>query len=64
MVEGEKREKRKKGQKEIHSCQEMREREVGQAREANRERKRERVCRAKETGSDAIRKGKYPCCTQ
>jgi hypothetical protein len=42
----------------------MREREEAQAHEANRERKREMVGRAKEAGPDAIRKGKYPCCTQ
>jgi hypothetical protein len=34
------------------------------AREADRERKRERACRAKEAGPDAMRKGKYPRCTQ
>ena len=33
-------------------------------READRERKRERVRRAKEAGPEAIRKGKYPRCTQ
>jgi hypothetical protein len=38
----------------------MREREVAHTREANRERKRERARRAKEAGSDAIRKRNYP----
>jgi hypothetical protein len=41
----------------------MREHEAAQAREANRERKRERVRRAKAARPDAIKKGKYPCCT-
>jgi hypothetical protein len=41
----------------------MREREAAQAREADREKRRERARRAKEAGSDAIRKGKYPRCT-
>jgi hypothetical protein len=42
----------------------MREREATQAREADRERKRERASLAKAAGLDAIRKGKYPRCTQ
>jgi hypothetical protein len=42
----------------------MREREAAQAREADRERKRERARRAKAARSDAIKKGKYPRCTQ
>ena len=33
-------------------------------READREMKRERDRRAKEAGPEAIRKGKYPRCTQ
>jgi hypothetical protein len=37
---------------------------VAAAREVDRERKRERACRTKEAGPDAMRKGKYPCCTQ
>jgi hypothetical protein len=37
----------------------MREREAAQAREASREKKRERARWAKEAGSDAIMKGKY-----
>jgi hypothetical protein len=44
--------------------QEMRERKAAQAREADREKKRERARRAKAAGPDAIRKGKYPRCTQ
>ena len=40
------------------------ERQKAEEREADRERKRERACRAKEAGSEAIRKGKYPRCTQ
>ena len=56
-------EKRKKDQEEIRKriadveCQEADE------READRERKRERACRAKATGPDAISKGKYLRCT-
>jgi hypothetical protein len=42
----------------------MREREAVQAREVDRERKRERARRAKAAGSDAITMGKYPRCTQ
>jgi hypothetical protein len=64
MVEWEKRMEKKEEQKEMRHRQEMREREVAQAHEADRERKRERACRAKATGPDAIRKGKYPRCTQ
>jgi hypothetical protein len=41
----------------------MREREDAQARKADRERKKERARWDKEAGPDAIRKGKYPCCT-
>ena len=37
---------------------------VAQAREAERARKRERARRAKAAGPDALRKGKYPRCTQ
>jgi hypothetical protein len=40
------------------------ERQEAEEREADRERKRERPRRAKEAGPDAIRKGKYPRCTQ
>jgi hypothetical protein len=42
----------------------MREREAVQAREADREKKRERARRAKAAGPDAIKKGKHPRCTQ
>jgi hypothetical protein len=59
-----KRERKKEEQKEMRHHQEMREREAAQARDANRERKRERARRAKEDGLDAIRKWKYPRCTQ
>jgi hypothetical protein len=65
MVECENREEKKKEeQKEMRQRQEMREREAAQARETDRERKRERARRAKAAGPDAIRKGKYPRCTQ
>ena len=39
-------------------------RKAAAEREADRERKRERARRAKEAGLEAIRKGKYPRCTQ
>jgi hypothetical protein len=44
----------------------MREREAAQTREVDRERKRkrEKALRAKEVVTNAIRKGKYPYCTQ
>jgi hypothetical protein len=42
----------------------IKERETAAAREADRERKRERARRDKEAGPDAMRKGKYPHCTQ
>jgi hypothetical protein len=42
----------------------MREREAAQAREADKDRKRERVHQAKEAGPDAIIKGKDPHFTQ
>jgi hypothetical protein len=42
----------------------MREHEEAQACEADRERKRERARQVKEARPDAIRKGKYPRCTQ
>jgi hypothetical protein len=60
-----KQEKKRKEQKEeicIHW--EIKEHEATAAREADRERKRERARRAKEAGPDAMRKGKYPRCTQ
>ena len=40
------------------------ERQKAEEREADRERKRERARRAKEAGSEAIKKEKYPRCTQ
>ena len=40
------------------------ERQKAEKREADRERKRERARRAKEAGSEAIKKEKYPRCTQ
>jgi hypothetical protein len=64
MVEWEKRNEKKEEHKEMRHHQEMREREATQAREADRERKRERARRAKAAGLDAIKKGKYPHCTQ
>ena len=65
MVEAEKQEeKRKEQQEEIRIRREIEEREAVAAREADRERKRERARRAKEAGPDAMRKGKYPRCTQ
>ena len=44
-------------------CQEE-ERAVAEAREDERERKSERARHAKALGPDALRKGKYPMCTQ
>ncbi|CAN6362638.1 unnamed protein product [Urochloa humidicola] len=64
MHEEQQQEKRKKDQEEIRKRMEEVEREKAEAREAERERKRERARRAKEAGPEAIRKGKYPCCTQ
>jgi hypothetical protein len=65
MVEAEKQEqKRKERQEEIRIRRKIKEREAAAAREADRERKRERARRAKEAGPDAMRKGKYPRCTQ
>ena len=40
------------------------ERRQAEEREADRKRKRERARCAKEAGLEAIRKGKYPQCTQ
>jgi hypothetical protein len=61
-----KKEKRKEQQEEIRIRREIKECEADAAREAERERKRERerARRAKEAGLDAVRKGKYPRCTQ
>jgi hypothetical protein len=65
MVEAEKQEeKRKEKQEEIRIRREIKEHEAVVAREADRERKRESACRAKEARPDAMRKGKYPHCTQ
>jgi hypothetical protein len=65
MVEAQKQEeKRKEQQEEIHIRREIKEHEAAAACEADRERKRERAHQAKEVGPDAMRKGKYPCCTQ
>jgi septal ring factor EnvC (AmiA/AmiB activator) len=65
MVEAGKREEKcKEQQEEIRIRQEIKECEAAAAREADRERKRERARRAKEGGPDAMRKGKYPHCTQ
>jgi len=57
-------EKRKKDKEEIEKRFEEVERRQAEEREADRERKRERARRAKEAGPEAIRKGKYPRCTQ
>jgi hypothetical protein len=56
--------KRKKDQEEIWKRMEEVEGQAVEEREADRERKRERARRAKEAGPDAIRKRKYPRCTQ
>jgi hypothetical protein len=65
MVEAEKQEeKRKEQQDEICIRREIKEREAVAACEADREWMRERARRAKEAGPDAMRKGKYPRCTQ
>ena len=55
--------KRKKDQKGIRKRIAEVERQEAEAREADREKKRERARRAKEAGPEAIRKGKYPRCT-
>jgi hypothetical protein len=57
-------EKRKAREEEVRARKEAAEREAAEAREADRERKRERARRAKAAGPEAIRKGKYPRCTQ
>ena len=57
-------EKRKKDKEEIQKRFADVERRQAEEREPDRERKRERACRAKEAGPEAIRKGKYPRCTQ
>ena len=57
-------EKRKKGQKVIRKRIAEVGRQEAEACEADREKKRERARHAKEAGPEAIRKGKYPRCTQ
>ena len=57
-------EKRKKDQEDIHKRIEKVECQEAEEREADMEKKRERVRRAKKAGLEAIRKGKYPRCTQ
>ena len=57
-------EKRKKDQEEIQKRFADVEHQQAEEREADRERKRERARCAKEAGPEAIRKGKYPRCTQ
>ena len=57
-------EKRKKNQEEIQERIAEVERQKAEEREADRVRKRKRARRAKKAGSEAIRKGKYPRCTQ
>ncbi|CAN6338737.1 unnamed protein product [Urochloa humidicola] len=64
MHEDEQEEKRKKDREEICKRVEEVERQKAHEREAERERKRERARRAKAAGPEAIRKGKYPRCTQ
>ncbi|CAN6272755.1 unnamed protein product [Urochloa humidicola] len=64
MHDEQQEEKRKKDQEDIRKRMEDIERQEAQEREAERERKRERARRAKAAGSEAIRKGKYPRCTQ
>ncbi|CAN6277843.1 unnamed protein product [Urochloa humidicola] len=64
MYEEQREEKRKKDQEDIRRRMEEIDRKEAEAREADRERKRERARRAKEAGPEAIRKGKYPRCTQ
>jgi hypothetical protein len=65
MVEAEKQEQKcKEQQEEIRIRRDIKEREAAAACEADRERKRERARRAKEAGPDAMRKWKYPRCSQ
>jgi hypothetical protein len=65
MIEAEKEEEKHKQQhEEIRVHQQMREHEEAHACEADRERKRGRARWAKVAGPGAIRKGKYPHCTQ
>ncbi|CAN6214450.1 unnamed protein product [Urochloa humidicola] len=64
MHDEQQEEKRKKDQEDIRKRMEDIERQEAQEREAERERKRERARRAKAADPEAIRKGKYPRCTQ
>ena len=57
-------EKHEKDQEDIRKRIAEVERQEAELREADREKKRERVHRAKKAGPEAIRKGKYPRCTQ
>ena len=57
-------EKRKKDQEDIWKRIAEVERQEAEEREADREKKQERVRRAKKAGPEDIRKGKYPRCTQ
>ena len=57
-------EKCKKDQEDIRKMIAEVEHQEAEAREADREKKRERPRHAKEAGPEAIRKGKYPRCTQ
>ena len=57
-------EKCKKDQEEIQKRIAEVKRQEAEECEADRERKRERARRAKEAGPEAIRKEKYPRCTQ
>ncbi|RLM73681.1 uncharacterized protein C2845_PM15G13590 [Panicum miliaceum] len=63
LHEEQKEEKQKKDQEDIWRRFEEVERQEAQEREADRERKRERACRVKEAGPEAIAKGRYPRCT-
>ena len=56
-------EKRKKDQEDIRKRIAVVERQEAEAREADREKKRERARCANEAGPEAIKKGKYPRCS-
>ena len=57
-------EKRKKNNEDIRKRIEEVERQEAEELETDMERKRERARRVKNAGPEAIRKGKYPWCTQ
>jgi len=57
-------EKREKDQEDIRKRIAEVEHQEAEEREADREKKRERVRRAKKAGPEAFRKEKYPRCTQ